>query len=342
MSLHTDRAAFEKRLRAILAAHQAGAAADAIAPLIRCAIRVVRTPLAGGFLPSPYPRGKGPARRAADKCWEENYEASAAWLKAHPIPEGELPLGASRLGGQPDLPADFEWPAHEGEPLGFLGQFNLRDLGALPCAAALPAEGQLAFFYDWTREPWGFDPKDRTAARVVYVPGGPLVRHLLPAGLADFDYPSPVTFEPLFTIPRLDAQAFDWQALGVDGDSIDWYELDEALRELRPARPQHQLLGHPYRVQNPMETECQFASSGLYCGDETGYAKGAADAALVAGIGDWMLLYQCDSDDTEYDDPNGLGIGHMWGDCGLLYFWVRRQDVAQRDFARTWTILQCS
>jgi uncharacterized protein YwqG len=90
-----------------------------------------------------------------------------------------------------------------------------------------------------------------------------------------------------------------------------------------------------------METECQFAANGLYCGDGSGHEQGCKDAALMAGIGDWMLLFQCDSDDTDYDGK-GMGIGHMWGDCGLLYFWVRRQDVGARDFTRTWTILQCS
>jgi uncharacterized protein YwqG len=341
MALLADRAAFEARLREILAAHKLDSAANAIAQQIRCAIRVVRTPLAGAFLPSPYPRGQGRERREAEKRWAEHHDETTRWLKDNEIPPQEMALGCSRLGGQPDLPADFAWPEHEGRPLGFLGQFSLRDLSGMPCASALPTAGHLAFFYDWTGEPWGYDPAQGPGARVVFVPDGPVVRHRLPAALEDFDYPSPVAFEPMFTIPRVDEQTLDWRAQGVAADEIDWYEVDEALRELRPARPQHQLLGHPYRVQNPMETECQFAASGLYCGDESGYEQGFKDAALVAGIGDWMLLFQCDSDDTDYDGK-GIGIGHMWGDCGLLYFWVRRQDVGARDFTRTWTILQCS
>ena len=126
----------------------------------------------------------------------------------------------------------------------------------------------------------------------------------------------------------------------MDPEAIDWYEVDEAMQELRPSRPQHHLLGHPRRVQNPMEGECQLVSNGYYCGDETGYEAAARDKAVMAGIADWMLLYQCDSDDTGYDGEDG-GIGHMWGDCGLLYFWIRRQDLSARDFSRGWTILQC-
>ena len=337
-----DRAAYEKRLREILAAQGLAKVADDLAREIRCAIRVVRTPLAADFLPAPWPTGKGKERRKAQQRYSDGLEAANAWMRANTIPLADLPLGASRLGGQPDLPADFDWPRYEGRPLGFLGQFDLGELGGKGCAAALPAAGQLAFFYEWTEEPWGFDPKHKGSARVMFVPpGATLVRHRSPEGLEDFDHPSLATFEDLFTHPLVDAQTTDWRRYGVDPGKIDWYEVDEALGALRPSRPQHHLLGHPRRVQNPMEVECQLVSNGYYCGDETGYEKAQRNQDVMAGIADWMLLYQCDSDDTGYDGEDG-GIGHMWGDCGLIYFWIRRQDLSARDFSRTWTILQCS
>ena len=46
-------------------------------------------------------------------------------------------LGATRFGGQPDVPPDFVWPTYEGEsydhvvkdrPLTFLAQFNCAEL----------------------------------------------------------------------------------------------------------------------------------------------------------------------------------------------------------------------
>jgi len=81
-----------------------------------------------------------------------------------------------------------------------------------------------------------------------------------------------------------------------------------------------------------MELESQLVSNGLYCGDETGYNDPRA-AALAEGAADWVLLLQVDTDDD---------AGMMWGDCGLIYFWIRREDLARRDFSNVWMILQCN
>ena len=50
-----------------------------------------------------------------------------------------------------------------------------------------------------------------------------------------------------------------------------------------------------------------------------------------AGVDEWRLLLQVDSDDD---------AGMMWCDVGQLYFWVREVDARAGDFSRTWTILQ--
>ena len=41
--------------------------------------------------------------------------------------------------------------------------------------------------------------------------------------------------------------------------------------------------------------------------------------------------------------PFGLKdkIGYMFGDCGNIYFWIRKQDLAERRFDKVWCILQC-
>lgn len=62
----------------------------------------------------------------------------------------ELPLGASHVGGTPDLPASIEWPdgVLEGKPFGkaeFLAQFNLAELPAVD-DLGLPRQGHLWLF----------------------------------------------------------------------------------------------------------------------------------------------------------------------------------------------------
>jgi uncharacterized protein YwqG len=106
---------------------------------------------------------------------------------------------------------------------------------------------------------------------------------------------------------------------------------DNFLESYAGSETEHQLLGLPRPIQGEMELECQLVTNGLYTGDASGY-KDPRRKTLEPGAIDWTLLLQVDSDDN---------AGMMWGDLGRLYFWVRRQDLASRNFDKVWTILQC-
>jgi hypothetical protein len=66
-----------------------------------------------------------------------------------PVRRTEIPAAASRLGGTPLAPVDWQWPIVEDEPLLFVGQINCAELRGLPGAALLPSSGLLAFFGDY-------------------------------------------------------------------------------------------------------------------------------------------------------------------------------------------------
>ncbi len=59
-------------------------------------------------------------------------------------PKGELPVGASKMGGAPDLPSGFEHPNSDGALWMFIGQLDLAELA--PHQAFLPRSGLLSFF----------------------------------------------------------------------------------------------------------------------------------------------------------------------------------------------------
>ncbi|MCH6259121.1 DUF1963 domain-containing protein, partial [Puniceicoccaceae bacterium K14] len=98
-------------------------------------------------------------------------------------------------------------------------------------------------------------------------------------------------------------------------------------------QPRHQMFGYCSPVQNAeMDVECQLASNGLYLGDATGYNDPRAPE-LKKNAHEWKLLLQLDTDDdTEW----------MWGDVGMLYFWIRESDAQTKDFSKAWMIFQCS
>lgn len=104
-----------------------------------------------------------------------------------------LPLGASRFGGLPDLPPQLPWPEHEGKKLPFLSQV---DLSTLP-----PDRGQLLPHDGWL---YAFGhiqngTEDGTEPLIVTLHAGPrsaLVRRVEP--LEDEIWEHPDDLVPLF------------------------------------------------------------------------------------------------------------------------------------------------
>ena len=49
---------------------------------------------------------------------------------------------------------------------------------------------------------------------------------------------------------------------------------------------------------------------------------------------EWILLFQMDT--VEKD-----GFELMFGDCGRIYFYIRKEDLRNRNFENVWLSLQC-
>ena len=80
---------------------------------------------------------------------------------------------SSWVGGQPMLPKDMHWPAHEGKPMRFLAQIGLDDLPDTLWQGLGPRRGWLAFFA-------AFDADHEIAVRHVT---GPVVERAQPEGV---------------------------------------------------------------------------------------------------------------------------------------------------------------
>ncbi len=258
--------------------------------------------------------------------------------------EGVLPH-ASKIGGKPLLPADFAWPVFTGiddgvtRPLSFLCQINLTEVKPYDCDNLLPDKGMLYFFYESVSFRWGFDPADRGCTRVLYfedttgfVPTecpkdleeGYIVPEMAVCFTAGASYPK---YEELHLHSSTDCDWDDYDELlesagvGIDGEDAD----------------KHKLLGYADIIQGEIPIECERISRGLYCGDAQSYQNTPEEvkADIKKCAADWVLLLQLTTlqkDDWEW----------MWGDCGMLYFYIRKQDLAAKDFEQTWFSLQCS
>jgi uncharacterized protein YwqG len=254
------------------------------------------------------------------------------------FPKANLQIGISKVGGAPDLPDEFAWPENRGRKLDFLLQVNLAEVGAQDDRHLLPASGILSFFYDLERQPWAYDPADLNGFRVVYTPPNEQLTSWRPPNEDDVLPECAIQWFAMQTLPHFGSRAFDRFSESAQLSDEEREAYDQMVRDMEQAyRPEtsssnHHLLGHSDNVQGDMQLEAQLVTNGLYCGNPTGY-RDPRRKTLEAGADDWMLLLQLDSDDS---------VGFMWGDIGMLYYWIRRDDLEAGCFDKVWMTMQCS
>lgn len=75
----------------------------------------------------------------------------AILLRTKKASEAKIPLGATKIGGKPDLPAKVKWPTYaNGTPLGFLAQIDLAEIAKIGNPVkGLPSSGLLSVFSIW-------------------------------------------------------------------------------------------------------------------------------------------------------------------------------------------------
>ena len=219
------------------------------------------------------------------------------------------------------------------QPYSFIAQVSFGDIATTQRQGLeLPENGALYFFYDVLSGGWGSDPTDSIGFRLIYVPD---IEQATRAQSPEFSDEVP-TFEEKFVQPigRLEhcpSQGLHFEALTLsDEDRGTYEEFDYRVPETND-RSGHKIMGWPHIIQNPMEEECALVTSGIYCGDAKGYNSPEAER-ILAQPNEWTLLLQIDSDDA---------VGMEWGDSGIMYLWIKKSDLRNRNFEDTWLILQC-
>ena len=259
-------------------------------------------------------------------------------------------IGSSRIGGRPDVPADFAWPMWEADgdsvPLSFVAQINLAELPDCPDRSLLPADGLLSFFYVCHFDLYdgvicGHDDEEFGAFRVFHFPSTDnLVRHdqkpdALTTIEADwgqevegFYFPAiPLRFETCQTIPDgehpvMKTVGYNYLENGFDAHN-QFQAVIEAAGYTRGVSPEgyghNQILGYPNPIQTSVCYDMETATSEEF--DKEHEMS-------------WELLLQLDTQ----DDVNDM----MWGDCGRIYFMIPREDLLARRWEKAHLIMQGS
>jgi uncharacterized protein YwqG len=252
----------------------------------------------------------------------------AIGIKANPTEENSLAVGASKLGGLPDLSAGVAWPMWKDLPMSFIAQFRLADLRPYDVEKALPPRGMLYFFYDAKQETYGHTGAERGGWKVIYQadPVPQLQRTAAPQNLppeARFGARS-AAFSSKITLPQ-------WQKVFLK--NANWKpEEEETYSQFMADFPagddapyRNHLLGHPDELQDDMHLEVHMAAHGV-----DPKSQWAAQSMAEPALG-WRLLFQVDSDER---------VGMKWAGTGRLYYWIEDQALKQPHFDNVWLILQ--
>lgn len=261
--------------------------------------------------------------------------------------EIDIAIGQTKIGGRPDLPKTISWISEtiqkektktffpffgskkksaQTRPLSFIAQINLSKISKYDKDNLLPKTGFLYFFYSAEQDAWGFDNIDKNKFKVIYYDGNisELNRIDFPKDLPEYSCfkPCSVDIKSEVDLPSYGHKIYE--------DFTD-EEIDTFWENINNEDNINKLLGYSNNIQGEMELECELVTNGLYCGDPSGYNDPKAKK-LEPNAKNWQLLLQIDS-----NEENEM----MWGDGGRLYFWIKKDDLLNKNFDKTWFSLQC-
>jgi len=285
-------------------------------------------------------------------------------------PEKRVAFKCSKLGGSPDLPDSLSWPKNtNGKPYMFIAQLNLNEIERSDLVE-LPATGVLFLFLDLDPEREGSFleragsdqeppncgitsplesfpvavllqnnpqetrfPKERPDEPESPKKSSSLVKQAFALfGLTDAPAPPYVPFKECAVSFASSISLPGSTSRSVEKLGLSNLEKDAFLELLRWMNEDYyngggfgSLRGYADPVQGDvMEIECYLLAEGRK------EFPNPIDAEIEAGAAEWTLLLQLDSVDE---------CNMYWGD-GLMYVWIRKNDLEAKDFSRCTGILQ--
>ena len=240
--------------------------------------------------------------------------------------EDEIPFGATKIGGRPDLPPTVEWPVYRnGRPLAFLCQLNLAELSALPPTIEnLPKHGVLSVFSCWgwvtedsldpqTPDDRSWDTQQGWTVVVQFPSDSQLERREPDDGLYCFQAAA-VTPVSILSLPN-GSEEPPLAALGWDEVTLNRFdELQSDFRSLQ--------MGHWLK-----QSYCLMSHH--FLGGYALFQQEFPSDLLTRGV---SMFLQIGTDEN---------TGMCWGDGGELTFYADSDAMKRGRIERVWCEFQC-
>lgn len=296
-------------------------------------------------------------------------------LTTQRVPQDQIAIGESRIGGVPDAPPGFEWPrwmpiektiswfgqpcatkprvdrfgqpwpSGGPAPLGFIAQFDLSAISRVD--DSLPSSGWLYFFYDGYCETRGYDPSDRGSCRVIYAncERSALLRTETPSD-ADPEHiaeSSRIEASPELTLPYYLPELipnFEYNTAASTFENIEntpeYAAFKKLCDELMPGGEQG-LHHRLFGYPQIVQNPMEIVCQLASNGVYCGDTEGFSSERRK-GLESGAADWRL----LLQIDTDEEGPGWMWGDCGKIYFWIKQHDLKSLRFDDAWLILQCS
>ena len=163
-------------------------------------------------------------------------------LTAELTRDEKISLGASKLGGFPDLPSGFEWPACQPYPMTHVAQLNCDEVASVLPNNSLPKTGVLHFFIQTDEEGNLEFPLDNEKNWSVFHSDAESLVRTEPPEDSEFNYDArALSFREGFSLPDSYDGVFDGFN---DSDMENYHSLQQDF-----GGHEHQIFGFPSVIQ---------------------------------------------------------------------------------------------
>ena len=235
--------------------------------------------------------------------------------------DNAVAVGKSKLGGKPDLPRQVEWAVFNETPLTFLAQINLSQLPHSAISSLFPQKGILSFFFSLSNDDYASSPH-----KVLFsdTSDGSLERKEPPARWDSKEtiYKTGlITFDIKQSLPNCESESVSDI---FEQDAEKWRAYLQLSEPENPNGTTNRIMGHPSHSSGNYELICECISIG---DNNLEFLPKFSDSQKDNIRDKWLLLLQIDSN-VDLDMYMGVDL-----DC--FYFWIKKDDLANKDFSKT-------
>ncbi|WP_299107657.1 DUF1963 domain-containing protein [uncultured Tenacibaculum sp.] len=254
-------------------------------------------------------------------------------IKTQSKNDSEIGIGKSKIGGNPDLPKDFEWPKFENEYLTFCAQYNLTELSKYDLQNKLPKTGMMYVFVYIDKNHPGFLNKE-SSYKIIYSENTENIERLeFPKGyFLDSKFKTAqIKYFKYYTLPddeNYKIKKYDLKYNDFDGFHENIVNFIDNLTN-QQVDNFHQVLGEDRSIQSSVVFD--FAAKKLDIKTIEDYKSKKTEAQKISK--NYSILLQLDCNDENSDLSR-------FGGSAVIYFGIEHENLEKRNIENVIMVFQ--